>query len=276
MMEISRRRWIVVVLILMTPLTVGAAGSAIDATGAETMQDRSIKDHDSKKREGLSETTVPGQEDGRLSKPKKIPIYRPPLRGAPSGRVAGGTRGFGEQIPQLCALVPEHVGLTVNEQPRLYYFLSGPSVLPLEFTLSERQAVFPLVETRIPPPQSAGIHEIELAEYGKRLKTGIQYRWFIALVPDTEHRSKDILASGAIELISASEALKLKLKQTNYVEAAYVYAEAGFWYDALADISEAITEDQGNRDLVRQRASLLEQVGLREASHYENKSADAK
>lgn len=276
MMEISRSRWVfVIVLMLFIPLTAQAAGPANGTTGAETMQNRSKKEYESTKSEGLSRTKVTEQEDGQLSKPKKMPIYRPPLRGAPSGRVAGGTRGLGEDIPQLCALVPEHVGLTVNAQPRLYYFLSGPSALPLEFTLTERQAVYPLVEARIHPPQSAGIHEIDLADYDKQLKPGIQYRWFIALVPDDEHRAKDILASGAIELVAASEGLKAKLKQTDDAEAAYIYAEAGFWYDALAAVSEKIAEDQDNRDLLRQRASLLEQIGLSEASQYENKSAAA-
>ena len=275
-MEISRSRWVfVIVLMLFIPLTAQAAGPANGTTGAETMQNRSKKEYESTKSEGLSRTKVTEQEDGQLSKPKKMPIYRPPLRGAPSGRVAGGTRGLGEDIPQLCALVPEHVGLTVNAQPRLYYFLSGPSALPLEFTLTERQAVYPLVEARIHPPQSAGIHEIDLADYDKQLKPGIQYRWFIALVPDDEHRAKDILASGAIELVAASEGLKAKLKQTDDAEAAYIYAEAGFWYDALAAVSEKIAEDQDNRDLLRQRASLLEQIGLSEASQYENKSAAA-
>ena len=276
MVEISRSRWVFfIVLMFFIPLTASGAGIANDTTGAEIKQDRSKKENDNIKSQGLSETKVTGQEDEQLSKPKKMPIYRPPLRGAPSGRVAGGTRGLGEDIPQLCALVPEHVGLTVNEQPRLYYFLSGPSALPLEFTVTERQAVYPLVEARIHPPQTAGIHAIDLADYDKQLKSGVQYRWFIALVPDDEHRAKDILASGAIELVAASEGLKAKLKQTGDAEAAYIYAEAGFWYDALAAVSVEIAEDQGNRDLFRQRASLLEQVGLLEASQYENKSAAA-
>lgn len=276
MVEISRSRWVfVIVLMMLIPLTVRAAGPANGAAGAEAMQDRSKKEPDSTKSQGPSGTVVTEQEDAQMSKPKKMPVYRPPLRGAPSGRVAGGTRGLGVDIPQLCALVPEHVGLTVNEQPLLYYFLSGPSALPLEFTLTERQAVYPLVEARIHPPQSAGIHAIDLADYDKHLKSGIQYRWFIALVPDDEHRAKDILASGAIELVSTSEGLKAKLKQANDTEAAYIYAEAGFWYDALADISEAIAVDRDNRDLLRQRASLLEQVGLSEASQYENERAAA-
>lgn len=276
MVEISGSRWVVVlVIMLLIPLTVRAAEPTNGSSGAETMQDRSIKEYDKAKSQGSAGTVVTEQEKDQQSNPKKNPVYRPPLRGAPSGRVAGGTRGLGEDIPQLCALVPEHVGLTVSEQPRFYYFLSGPSALPLEFTLTERQAVYPVVEARILPPQSAGIHVIDLVDYDKQLKPGIQYRWFIALVPDDEHRAKDILASGAIELVAASEGLKAKLQQAGDAEAAYIYADAGFWYDALAGISEVIAEDQDNRDLHRQRASLLEQIGLSEASQYEGKNAVA-
>jgi hypothetical protein len=32
-----------------------------------------------------------------------LPVYRPPLRGAPGGRISGGTRGDGSCITPLCA-----------------------------------------------------------------------------------------------------------------------------------------------------------------------------
>ena len=41
-----------------------------------------------------------------------------------------------------------------------------------------------------------------------------------------------------------------------------IYAEAGLWYDALAAVSEMIERAPDNRELRRQRAALLAQVGL--------------
>jgi len=47
------------------------------------------------------------------------PVYRPPKRGAPGGRVGGGTRGFQREVFVLSVLAPDHTGLTVSEQPFL-------------------------------------------------------------------------------------------------------------------------------------------------------------
>ncbi len=146
--------------------------------------------------------------------PANMPIYRPPLRGAPAGRVAGGTRGVGEEFPYLCLLVPEHVGLTAHEQPCLFYFLSKPTSYSMEFTLIEKHAVYPLIEIPIRSVRKSGVHSICLADYGSHLEPGKQYRWFVALVPDSQNRSKDVLAAGAIELVDLPGGLKTKLQES--------------------------------------------------------------
>ena len=48
-----------------------------------------------------------------------VPIYKPPLRGAPGGRVGGGTRGSGREVFVLTVLAPDHSALTVSEQPAI-------------------------------------------------------------------------------------------------------------------------------------------------------------
>jgi len=273
MRTIVRGQWFVIIgLALLIPLSSAAAEKKEGSSGHQTtiqqkpsiIVNKANKKH--KKNTGCKETL----HNDSLSKPRRMPVYRPPLRGAPSGRVAGGTRGFGQKFPCLCALVPEHVGLTVSEQPRLYYFLSEATNLPLEFTIILKRAVYPLIETRIRPPQTAGIHAICLADYGQQLKPGIQYKWFVALIPNEEHRSSDILASGAIELVASRNDLRERLKKTSDLEATYVYAESGIWYDALATLSAAIEKKPGDSGLIQQRASLLEQVGLSEVAQYES------
>ena len=191
-----------------------------------------------------------------------MPVYKPPLRGAPVGRVGGGTRGVGSELPVLAALVPEHVGLTAQEQPSLYWYLSKLTNCFVEFTLIDDQSIQPLLEKRIGPPVQAGVHCIRLADYGIRLSTGKQYRWFVALVPDPEHRSKDIIAGGGIERIELPEILLTKLTRAGKGEVPYIYAEGGIWYEALSAISDLIDSTPDNADLRKKRASLLEQVGL--------------
>jgi hypothetical protein len=190
------------------------------------------------------------------------PVYVPPKRGAPGGRVGGGTRGTQRDVFLLSVLAPDHSGLTISEQPSLYWFISGPTSLPVELTVTDRDSGQPILETRLQVPIQPGVHRVRLADHNIRLKPGTTYQWFVTVIPDSDRRSKDILAGGAIERVDVPDALKAKLTTANKSELFSVYAEAGLWYDAVAAISdmiEAAPQDQGLR---KQRTALLSQVGL--------------
>ena len=203
------------------------------------------------------------------------PVYRPPARGAPGGRVGGGARGIGDELVTMSALAPNHIGLTVTEQPVLHWYLSKTTARSLEFVLIEHEAIKPLIETRLAPPGQGGIQRIRLSDYGVRLSPGVLYRWFVALVPDPDQRSKDIIAGGIIERIEALQALSARLAQAPKADAPTIYAEAGIWYDAVAAISDLVDAAPADASLRNRRALLLEQVGLLEAAKYEVARAPA-
>lgn len=192
----------------------------------------------------------------------EMPVYRPPKRGAPAGRIGGGTRGPGREMFVLSVVAPDHTGLTAVEQPSLYWFVSSLTSSPVEVTVTDPQGTHLLLETRIAPPIQPGLHRIRLADHGIRLKPGLAYRWFVAVVPDPDRRSKDIIAGGAVERVEFPEALRVKLAEAGKAKAPYIYAEAGLWYDAVTAISELIDAAPNDKLLHKQRASLLEQVGL--------------
>src|SRR5262249_44535388 len=76
------------------------------------------------------------QEREATAKAPSVPVYKPPLRGAPGGRVGGGTRGAsGRDIFVLSVLAPDHTGLTIQEQPSLFWFISNDTSLPVELTI---------------------------------------------------------------------------------------------------------------------------------------------
>jgi hypothetical protein len=202
--------------------------------------------------------------------PAKV-VYKPPLRGTPAGRVGGGTRGATERESfSLLALAPDHIGYTVREQPCLYWFISKPTTLPVEVTVIERNGVKPALEKVVKGPEQGGIQSVCLADHGVTLRRDVQYKWFVTLVTDADQRSKDILAGGIISLINPSPALTGKLKGDSAgMAATAVYAEEGFWYDALETISRLIDAAPDNVELRKQRATLLEQVGLAETTKLE-------
>jgi hypothetical protein len=208
------------------------------------------------------------QAPPRESQPKAatttaaVPVYKPPLRGAPGGRIGGGTRGAGREVFVLTVLAPDHSALTVSEQPSLFWFISSSPSLPIEVTLMDLRTTQPVLETRLASPVAPGVQRIRLADHGVRLELGVPYRWFVTVVPNSDRRSRDILAGGAIERVEPPEALTAKLAQARKEETATVYAEAGVWYDALSAISDQIESAPNDVGLRKQRATLLTQVGL--------------
>ncbi|HWN08486.1 MAG TPA: DUF928 domain-containing protein [Pyrinomonadaceae bacterium] len=196
-----------------------------------------------------------------LAADAKVPVYKLPTRGAPGGRVGGGTRGD-KNVFVLSVLAPDHSGLTTSEQPSLYWFISNSTSLPIELTVIDSKGIKPLLETKLPAPAKAGIQRVRLADYNIRLAPGVAYRWFVAVVPDADRRSKDILAGGAVERVAVPSDLEAKVAKANKSELFSLYADAGMWYDAVAAISDMIDAAPQDQVLRKQRAELLSQVGL--------------
>lgn len=255
---------VIICLIVMTPFLVGMAASKDQDTKKSAASDRKSEE---------KAQVAPAVRDGQTSAMKisDKPVYRPPLRGAPAGRVGGGTRGVTERESfTLQVLVPDHAALTISDQPRLYWFISKAIAYPLELTIIEKKAIKPLIEKKLHFSGKPGIQSIHLADYNIRLKKNVQYKWFVTLMTDAEQRSRDILAGGIITCVEAPQALQEKLAAAGQTHAPSVYAEEGFWYDALGAISAMIDASPGNPELRKRRASLLEQVGLTEIAAFEN------
>jgi Domain of Unknown Function (DUF928) len=193
-------------------------------------------------------------------------VFRPPLPGAPDRRVGGGTRAPGEPSLFVSVLTPCTTGLTTQEQPDLYWYLSELTSYPLDLTIIEDEAMRPLLVAQITPPFQPGIQRVRLRDYNVHLKSGVEYGWSVAVVPDTERRSKDIRAAGAIERVERTPELLARLKQADKRRDPLVYAEFGIWYDAVSTVSEMIDAFPTDPLPGKQRASLLEQVRLSEVA----------
>lgn len=193
----------------------------------------------------------------------KMPLYKPPKRGAPATRVGGGTRGIDREIPVVYVLAPDHVGLTGSEQLTLSWYMSKPTTMRFEFLLIDEEGIEPLLELTLDANQlKTGIQGLNLADYGIKLKPGMQYQWSVALIPDVKHRSSDIISSGMIERKNTTVRLANQLDNAEAKEDVFIYAESGYWYDAISELSGLIEKDPENKTLKQQRAALLEQVGL--------------
>ena len=204
------------------------------------------------------------------AQPDDTIIYKPPKRGAPGGREGAGTRGLRESLPTLAVLAPQnHTGLTVQEQPVLYWYLSQETRHPVEVILTDRQSVKPLLAIRLNPPLQPGMQRVRLADYNTHLAPGVLYKWSVSLVRDAAQRSYDVTTAGTIERVELPNELRGQLVQANTMTSARLYATAGLWYDTIAALSELIDTRPQDTALRQQRATVLEQEGLTAAAAYD-------
>jgi hypothetical protein len=225
-------------------VVVLAANAAEDRHPSETLE---------------SNTQIPPASiPGSPSEGSRSVVYTPPTPGEPRARVgAGGVRGSSALSTPL-ALAPNHVGLTATASPSLFWHidtLPGREVDTI-FTLSKDEMAAPLAEITLDHPSSAGIQRLRLLDFGVRLETDVEYTWSIALVPDAEQRSNDLVSLGFIRRVVRPDELA-----TGTPDGA-AFAEAGLWYDALEALSDAAEADPDEGDFRRLRSSLLHQAQL--------------
>jgi hypothetical protein len=214
---------------------------------------------------GAAETQPPTVQVPEYRPPKAKPGFKPPLRGTPSGRVGGGSRSAGGAgLPRIAVLVPNHPGRAATEQPSLFWHIDrvpDPGTRLL-LTLIDERSVEPLLEAELPTPAQAGIQRVELSEHGVRLREGSEYEWSVSIVIDPESRASDIIASAVIDRSDMADAPIAGAAGSTPEAAARSYAERGFWYDALAALSDAVRERPSDSGPKAARAALLAQVGL--------------
>jgi len=192
-----------------------------------------------------------------------VPLYTPPKILVPRARVGGEMRGTGGNEPELQALVPDHVGLTVKQSPDLNWFLSKPTTQEVRFTIVDNRMIKPLHETPLPTPKQAGVQTISLKSLGVALDTNVQYRWYVSVIRNVDSPSQDIVAGGIIERCELSECLTaMDARLTCSKQGVVDNARAGFWYDAMGCLCNLINSDPSDAQLRRLRAALLKQVGL--------------
>jgi hypothetical protein len=230
--------------------------------------DKGDQESSKAKEKGSSEAVRSSEEKEVRSKTDDEPrttsiiTYTPPLRGAPRGRIGGGSRGIGDDLYTLFVLAPDHIGLTVQEQPLLYWYLSRESSYPIELTVIGQKDITPLLEEQLESPVGPGIHELNLKDHDIHLETDVQYRWFVSIVPDPDRRSRDILAGGAIERVEFSQEGKAEYLRLSSGDKAIHYAAAGFWYDAVQSVIEMMKTDPDREEAREMRQALMQQVDL--------------
>ena len=246
---------------------LAAAGAADPAPAAERAQPQPPP----------RETTPEKAPQPSPPREENLPVYRPPkpTRGSfPRNLTGAATRGRGTpDAPFVIALAPDHLGLTVNEQPNLYWYLEKDSALRVDFTLIYEKSVNPLLEITIAGPLRGGVHVVRLADHGLSLEPGRWYEWSVAVIAGGRDPSEDRISRGFITRTPVPPDLTRELEERGPGAAVNVFAEAGLWYDAVTALSVGIETQSDKASLRRARAALLDQVGLAPVAQYDRGGA---
>ncbi|HMD62643.1 MAG TPA: DUF928 domain-containing protein [Stellaceae bacterium] len=204
--------------------------------------------------------------------PPGEPVYKPPPRGAPGGRVGGASRGtikVAVPLPRIDLLAPDgHTGLTTSATPILYFFVSRPITWPTRFTISAAAQPPPVLEVSIPTPREAGVYALRTADYHVHLEPGVLYTWSVSVILNPKAPSRDIVASASLLRTVPDPALEATLRTAPPSRRAAAFAQAGLWYDAVAAAAETATLDQHAA-----LDALMNEVGLAEPARYDRQTA---
>lgn len=206
----------------------------------------------------------PAASPGLIAALGPEPVRFVPRVGLPAGRIGGGRRGATAGPAQPSALAPTNVGLTLERQPSLYWFLPAPSASGVRIDVNDLDAARTVLSTTVRGPLRAGVHVLRLGAKGVRLATDRNYQWLLTPV------GADAPTSGGIVRRVASDAeLRTNLAQATPAEKLRVLAAAGIWHDALDLLSRSIAASPADAQLRRTRADLLEQQGLSDAAAWD-------
>jgi hypothetical protein len=197
---------------------------------------------------------------------RSIIAYRPPNRGAPRTTVGAGSRGCPQSLNvTLSLLAPnDHIGLTSSNRPSFSWFVSDASPVPVEFALVEPGKAKPILVKQL-KADKRGIMELNLPKDVPGLLPDKEYRWSVSLVCNPIRRSNDVYAQSWIKFVPMSGATSNgSSEKSTTIEQARIFADGGYWYDALSALNLARQTQPNNPSVSIAQKELLDQIGMTE------------
>jgi hypothetical protein len=197
---------------------------------------------------------------------------------APKGTTSTGSRGCAQTDSNyLTLLVPStHRGWTASAHPTFFWHLSETPSMPIQFTLVEYGVAKPIIGEEIRTAK-AGINQLKMPAEIPGLVVGRKYRWSVSLICKPGRPSANPLAGTRIERISPTPEVEQQLAAVkSESDRARIYAQASFWYDALASIWTATNNNPTDPALHEDLLSLLNQVGLTQVAQQEQQRLNSK
>jgi hypothetical protein len=208
---------------------------------------------------------------------------------AAGGRIrTGSSRGLANKAePSLCpkaepaltALVPfeeqerpgkppkvDVWGYTTAAHPTLWFYMpyTNTQAIPADVTVVDDNSfaiVIPPISVQL--PNKPGIIAVRIPPSAPALEIGKRYRWALTLNCASDIKtSNKIQVEGVIVRETPSATAIAELATAKGIEKAVIYAENGFWHDALTTLAELRQKNFADPNLKRDWQSLLESMML--------------
>ncbi len=204
---------------------------------------------------------------------RRINLKLPKL-GAPKTRISAGTRGSEDDPdapPKVTVLATDHVGLTSQTAPTLFWHLSTATDAKLIVAVIDTKTLKNVARVVIPGKHEPGIHGFDLAKHNVTLKPGVDYRWLVTVVTGERPTSKDPYASALIRRVKLSADDAKALAEATPEDRPYIVAQLGHWYDVLKSVHTQIVTDPSDVSWREVRAQLCDQADLPDVAAAERK-----
>lgn len=193
----------------------------------------------------------------------------PPQQGSPTGRQRGGaSRGPCRQFEALTALVPATKGVvwgqTVSDRPTFWFYL--PNSLTeensIEFVVQDVADNYVYNTRMTVPGTQSGWIEISMPATAKPLEVNQPYFWTLSVSCNPNKPSEAVFVKGMIQRVPLDAPLENRLKSITPLEQVRLYAEKGFWYNAVHTLAELYRANPGDRQVASTWTTLLKQANL--------------
>ncbi|GEM_PF-804191 len=192
-----------------------------------------------------------------------------PTQGVRTGKLQGcqtdpnAKDAFPQALPIKLLVPKDHIGQTAAGRPVFFWYMSEMPTVPVEFALTVPGIAEPLFVQRV-DIQQQGIVQFQLPEEQPELAIGKKYRWAVSLVCNAAdpYLERPYIQSW-VERVTPSAPTIRQLKVAASERArAVVYAQYGFWYDALATFGTARAANPADEGITADIIAFLSQAGL--------------
>jgi hypothetical protein len=199
--------------------------------------------------------------------------FKVPNRSAPKVTTGAASRTGNQACvlkdqPSFKALVPKprdkevNYSLTTAQTPVLFVYVPQSTAQSIEVILKAEGGSKTFYKTILPMP-APGIMRLNLADPAMQaFQPNKRYQWSVSLVCESEFITDKATVEGVIERIELTADLTKKLAGATGQDRSFIYAEAGFWHEALQSIDDIKRGQPSDATVAENWRSLLTSAGL--------------